>query len=899
MKKKLLSVVFLLGIVATGYSQVGVGTQIPNESSQLDVVASNKGVLIPRVSLVSTTDETTISAGNVNSLLVFNTNTNLGAGYYYWMNSKWLRLVSLEDIEALPAHNTVNTKLSVNHTDSKLVLEDSDGNQVEVLLSEIFNHADFVTAITETHLTEIFNNQNVINEIITNLNKKYGYVTYNPVTKKFQYYNDDGLPIDIDWSDFNTTNESFTIVGSDLVITDTEGNTVAVALKDIFSHADFVTAITETHRTEIFNNQNVINEIITNLNKKYGYVTYNPVTKKFQYYNDDGLPIDIDWSDFNTTNESFTIVGSDLVITDTEGNTVAVALKDIFSHADFVTAITETHLTEIFNNQNVINEIITNLNKKYGYVIYNPVTKKFQYHDPSTGLTDIDWSDFNTTNRDFDVDDTGTQLVITDTDGATVQVDLEDIFRHIDFVTAITETHLTEIFNNQNVINQIITNLHEKYGYVVYNPVTNQFQYYNDAGVLTDIDWSDLNTTNQSFTIDGSDLVITDTAGNTVAVALKEIFNHADFVTAITETHLTEIFNNQNVINEIITNLNKKYGYVVYNPVTKKFQYYNDDGLPIDIDWSDFNTTNQSFTIVGSDLVITDTEGNTVAVALKDIFSHADFVTAITETHLTEIFNNQNVINEIITNLNKKYGYVIYNPVTNKLQYYNDDGLPTDIDWSSINTTNVSLTVDSTGEFLTLKDSDGNNVDVALASLQASRPWNKQNNTTPAVSYLEDIYQQGSVAVGTSVIPSLNIGGVEQDVKFHVAGNISTTGKLYTTNSVYADYVFENYFNGYSDINNNYEFKSLDYVKSFIAENNHLPGVTKISDLNKTDAGYSFDMTELSIQQLEKIEELFLHSIEQQDLIDRQEAEINQLKSESELMKERLTRLENQLFNSI
>jgi len=64
---------------------VGIGTLTPDKSSQLDVVANDKGILIPRVSLTSTTDAVTITNGNVNSLLVFNTNTqnDITPGYGY------------------------------------------------------------------------------------------------------------------------------------------------------------------------------------------------------------------------------------------------------------------------------------------------------------------------------------------------------------------------------------------------------------------------------------------------------------------------------------------------------------------------------------------------------------------------------------------------------------------------------------------------------------------------------------------------------------------------------------------------------------------------------------------------------------------------------------------------
>lgn len=65
---------------------VGINTTgaAPNSSAMLDVSATNKGVLIPQVSLTSLTDATTISAP-ATSLLVYNTNTALsgGAGYYY------------------------------------------------------------------------------------------------------------------------------------------------------------------------------------------------------------------------------------------------------------------------------------------------------------------------------------------------------------------------------------------------------------------------------------------------------------------------------------------------------------------------------------------------------------------------------------------------------------------------------------------------------------------------------------------------------------------------------------------------------------------------------------------------------------------------------------------------
>ena len=43
-------------------AQTGIGTTTPNASAKLDVYATNKGFLPPRVTLTSTTDATTIAA---------------------------------------------------------------------------------------------------------------------------------------------------------------------------------------------------------------------------------------------------------------------------------------------------------------------------------------------------------------------------------------------------------------------------------------------------------------------------------------------------------------------------------------------------------------------------------------------------------------------------------------------------------------------------------------------------------------------------------------------------------------------------------------------------------------------------------------------------------------------
>ena len=82
----LLAFFFTVHIIA---QNIGIGTSTPNTSAMLDITATNKGLLIPQVSLTGVNDNTTIP-GPPTSLLIYNmSNAGAGAGavtpgYYYW-----------------------------------------------------------------------------------------------------------------------------------------------------------------------------------------------------------------------------------------------------------------------------------------------------------------------------------------------------------------------------------------------------------------------------------------------------------------------------------------------------------------------------------------------------------------------------------------------------------------------------------------------------------------------------------------------------------------------------------------------------------------------------------------------------------------------------------------------
>ena len=94
MIKRLITLIFIFSSTQLT-AQTGIGTPTPDASARLDVAASNKGFLPPRVTLTSVTDATTIPTP-ATGLLIYNTGNNVGlaAGYYYWNGNAWATIAT-------------------------------------------------------------------------------------------------------------------------------------------------------------------------------------------------------------------------------------------------------------------------------------------------------------------------------------------------------------------------------------------------------------------------------------------------------------------------------------------------------------------------------------------------------------------------------------------------------------------------------------------------------------------------------------------------------------------------------------------------------------------------------------------------------------------------------------
>ena len=103
-------------------SNVGIGTSNPNSTAILDVTATNKGMLVPRISITSDTNP--ISGSKPNGLLVWNTNGayKTGIGFYFWNGSTWTSLaqtVNAVNNDGIVPAPTLNNKAKSWSTDQQ------------------------------------------------------------------------------------------------------------------------------------------------------------------------------------------------------------------------------------------------------------------------------------------------------------------------------------------------------------------------------------------------------------------------------------------------------------------------------------------------------------------------------------------------------------------------------------------------------------------------------------------------------------------------------------------------------------------------------------------------------------------------------------------------------------
>lgn len=121
----------------------------------------------------------------------------------------------------------------------------------------------------------------------------------------------------------------------------------------------------------------------------------------------------------------------------------------------------------------------------------------------------------------------------------------------------------------------------------------------------------------------------------------------------------------------------------------------------------------------------------------------------------------------------------------------------------------------------------------------------------------------------------IGIGTKNPDEMLTVKGKIHTQEVLVDLNGAVApDFVFEHYFEGSSNLNPTYSFPSLEAVSQFVAKNHHLPGIPSALEIEKD----GLELKTMQLLLLQKIEELTLYAMEQQNEIDSLKEMVKELK---------------------
>ncbi|MFC3978150.1 hypothetical protein ACFOUP_17325, partial [Belliella kenyensis] len=261
MKKILLLLLFAIFIIDAS-AQVGVGTATPSSSAQLDIVSSDRGILIPRVRLSNDIDDATIVAGNVESLLVYNTNDNgiITPGYYYWFRNRWRRLAWTG------AGQGSNNFVTYNPTTNEFYYTNEEGDLVLIDMGELFEETVTTLVVVAPGVYRYTNEEGTITlidvpaDVVNNINS--GGSIYDEILNLIEEFGGGNVYYD----------------GTQLTYINDEGVTQVINLPEM---------IVNQVVNDIRNEGAIYEEIINLITENGGNVYYDG--SQFTYIDDNGV----------------------------------------------------------------------------------------------------------------------------------------------------------------------------------------------------------------------------------------------------------------------------------------------------------------------------------------------------------------------------------------------------------------------------------------------------------------------------------------------------------------------------------------------------------------------------------------------------------------------------------
>ena len=221
---------------------------------------------------------------------------------------------------------------------------------------------------------------------------------------------------------------------------------------------------------------------------------------------------------------------------------------------------------------------------------------------------------------------------------------------------------------------------------------------------------------------------------------------------------------------------------------------------------------------------------------------------------------NENADIMLETSASSQYAAIYFKTTDNFIRMRNTAGLEFNAPRFNFQTGKVGIgNVTSPSAKLHIKADNGERADLMLEATGTSAIYFK--NTDNSISLTGNImtlsasgfsYTNGNVAIGT--MPN-------NDYKLAVKGIIRSEEVVVELMTSWPDYVFDS----------DYSLPKLKEVKAFVCENGHLPGLPNASQVSENGLG----LGEMNAKLLEKIEELTLYIIEQEERIQKLEEKLN------------------------
>ena len=445
MNKRLISAGLLMSSLAIN-AQVGVGTSTPNKSAELTVASTNRGLLIPQVPLKNTADKSTITNGNVESLLVYATvkQEDIIPGYHYWDAKRqvWKRLTADSEIPALV----------VNQFENILNLE---GDKVKNLIKNIVNNTTGNVVYEGDklyHITEGGKKVEIKLGDIVKANETLTVLAYDKVTGALTYSDEKKAIVTVDIKgavkSFETVNSIITDEDKGTItFKDAAGNVNAtVKIKDLVKKYETVTTLVDNKNgtylytsesntqttinvpadvinqfNKIMNNGDVLKELVTVLGDTYvgGNVYYDG--DKFQYVDNSGKKHNVSLEQLVKGKETITTLvrekAGKYVYTNEAGATSNITV--VGDVTEVIKAKTDQDLYNVLKTFVDVEETLTQL-------VYNASTKKLVFSDEDDKEHEIDVDALVKNNQFVSVVRGGTNINVTKViDGNTITYTLD------------------------------------------------------------------------------------------------------------------------------------------------------------------------------------------------------------------------------------------------------------------------------------------------------------------------------------------------------------------------------------------------------------------------------------------------------------------------------------------